>query len=445
MKADPCAGRFAHAVASLCFAACAGSSAAQVSSVQERARADAATNGTEVELTLAIGHARVLEAGDVRRIAVGNGKVLQATAIDKRQVLILPEAVGQSSLHLWPRQGPMRRYLINVVASDAARSLAEVQAMLGGASNLHARLVGETILIEGAGLDAQQAARVQTVLKRHPHAVDMTDSVGAERMIAMDVRMIEIKKSALQRIGVRWSGTADGPSVGIVGDFSRSAGFEVPSIAQAAGIAPRAAVSPFATALGIATSITSMLDFLVREGDAVILAEPRLSCRSGGTARFVAGGELPIPQSAGLGSVSVTFKEYGIKFDFSPTAGPNDTISARIATEVSAIDFETQVGSVPGLIKRRAETEVNLLENQTFVIAGLLTEDVARNVDRVAGLGEVPVLGRLFRSREFRSSQTDLVVFVTPRFLEAGMPPTRDPAVSERGAREQARRLRMVD
>lgn len=369
------------------------------------------------QLTLVVGHARILNPGRIRRIAVGNGKLMQATSLDDKQVLILPEAVGQSSLHLWPRRGPVIRYLITIVAADVGQRLSQVRAMLGEADNLGARLAGDTVVVEGHSLTEIQKARLQAVMERQPDVLNLAASASTERMIAMDVRMIEMKKSALKNIGVRWSGSARGPTFGVVGDFHRSAGFAQSSIAQAAGLVARESVSPFASSLSLASSITSMLDFLVTRGDAVILAEPRLSCRSGGTARFVAGGELPIPQSSGLGSVSVSFKEYGVKFDFSPTAGQGGMISARIATEISAIDFEVMVNDVPGLIKRRAETEVNLRQNETLVIAGLLSEDAARKVDQVAGLGDIPVLGELFKSRDFRSQKTDLVVFVTPRFV----------------------------
>lgn len=402
---------------------------------------------TELQtLTLVVGHARVLTPGPIRRIAVGNGKVMQATSLDKRQVLILPEAVGQSSLHLWPKRGPTIRYLINIVANDIGRNLSQVQAMLGDGANLIARLAGETVVIEGHSLSAIQKSRIGAVMERHPDTVNLASGETTERMIAMDVRMIEMKKSALKNIGIRWSGSANGPSFGVVGDFHRSSGFSNPDTATAAGQVARGLVAPFATSLSLASSITSMLDFLVTRGDAVILAEPRLSCRSGGTARFVAGGELPIPQSSGLGAVSVSFKEYGIKFDFSPTAGQGGMISARIATEISAIDFEVMVNGVPGLIKRRAETEVNLRENETLVIAGLLSEDAARKVDSVAGLGEIPVLGDLFKSRDFRSQKTDLVVFVTPRFVDNTRPSFLDPAdILSRSAASSLKRLSILD
>ncbi|MEZ5654097.1 MAG: pilus assembly protein N-terminal domain-containing protein [Burkholderiaceae bacterium] len=373
--------------------------------------------GTEEEIRLTIGRAHVLESGAVRRIAVGNGKVVQATALDSRQILLLPEAVGQSSLHVWPKQGPVRHYLITVTGSVAAQRYVAVQQMLGESGNLNARLAGDAVVIDGHDLSAAQAARVQAITRRFPDVLDLATGADSERMIAMDVKFVEIKKSALKRLGVRWSGSANGPSFGVIGDIYRSDALSRNALADTIGQRAGTAVSPFASALTLATSIGSMIDFLVQNGQASVLAEPRLSCRSGGSAKFIAGGELPIPMAGGLGTVSVSFKEYGIKFDFSPTALPNGLIAARIATEVSSVDFQVQIKEVPGITKRRAETEVQLQEGQTMVIAGLLTEESVRHVDKVAGLGDIPIIGHLFRSREFRSNQTDLAVFVTPRFV----------------------------
>ncbi|MEZ5741314.1 MAG: pilus assembly protein N-terminal domain-containing protein [Burkholderiaceae bacterium] len=402
-------------------------------------------------ITLPIGHARVLDSGPVRRIAVGNGKIIQATALDQSQVLLLPEAEGQSSLHLWPRRNPMRRYLITVVPRDLSGQLDEIRQMIGPASNLRVRQAGEALLIEGEGLSVAQQGQLQAIVKRHPQVIDMASQPGSERMIAMDVQVIEIKKSVLKKIGVRWSGSSAGPSFGVIGDLHRSQALTQGTLASELGLVARPAVSPFATTFGIASSISSMLDYLVQNGDAVILAEPRLSCRSGGSARFVAGGELPIPTTGGLGAVTVSFKEYGVKFDFSPTAGSDGMIAAQIATEVSAIDFEVQVKEVPGLIKRRAETEVNLQENQTLVIAGLLSEDTSRHVDKVHGLGDIPILGQLFRSRDYRASQTDLAVFVTPRFVndpatDAAVRPSGGQAIPDaQAARDASLRLQILE
>lgn len=385
--------------------------------------------------TLYVGEAHVIDAPDVRRIAVGNGRVLQATALDDRQVLVLPEAPGQSTLVLWGRTGPQRTYVFNVLPADTARLLAEVRAMLGDARRVSARVVGDKVLVEGAEVSEEVSARIAEISRRYPQVVNLLPRVGQERMIAMDVKFIEIRRELLENIGVKWSPTAQGPTFQVIGDLHRSAALRPGGAAEGSGlqIAPR--IAPFATSLSLASSLTSMLNLLVQSGDAVILAEPRLSCRSGGSARFVAGGELPIPVAGALGTASVGFKEYGIKFDVSPVASDSGLIAAKIATEISSINFEVAVRQVPGLTKRRAETDVNLRENETLVIAGLLTEEGARNMDRVAGASELPVLGGLFRSRQFRDRQTELVVFVTPRFVEGspatgmsdGLGPMREP------------------
>jgi pilus assembly protein CpaC len=392
-------------------------------------------------ITLYVGEAHVLEEPDVRRIAVGNGKVIQATALDDRQVLVLPEAPGQSTLVLWGRTGPERRYAFNVLGADTARLLQEVQAMLGEQHRVTARVVGDKVLVEGSDVSEELSARIAEIARRYPQVVNLVPKVGLERMIAMDVKFIEIRRELLENIGVRWSGAAQGPSFQVLGDLHRSAALQPGGRGEGSGLDLRARVAPFASSASLLTSIGSMLNFLVQNGDAVVLAEPRLSCRSGGTARFVAGGELPIPVSGALGTASVSFKEYGIKFDVSPVASESGLIAAKIATEISSINFEVAVREVPGLLKRRAETEVNLRENETLVIAGLLAEEGTRNMDRVAGAAELPVLGALFRSRQFRDRQSELVVFITPRFIDGGPMPPAAAAVGVGPIREPTRYL----
>lgn len=399
---------------------------------------------TPVELH--VGQVHLIRAGELKRVAVGNGKVIQATALDGGQVLVIPEAPGQSTLHLWAADGSESSFEIHVVPADANRLLAEVRAMLGESSRIRARIVGDKVVLEGNELSEEEAARMTEIARRYPQIVNLISRVGLERMIEMDVRMVEIRRDRLDDIGVRWSSSMQGPSFGIIGDLHRSTAFRPGGAAGEAGLEVRNRVPPFATALGLATSIGSVINLLVQNGDALVLAEPRLSCRSGGSARFVAGGELPVPFASGLGTVSVGFKEYGVKFEVEPVASETGVIAAKIATEISAINFDVQVQDVPGLTKRRAETEVNLRENETLVIAGLLSEDASRSIDKVPGLGELPILGALFRSREFRNSKTELVVFITPRFVSPGSDTQR--AAVERSAErvEQAReRLQMAE
>ena len=357
--------------------------------------AAAAESADREQLELYVGEVRVLQVGELRRIAIGNGKVLQASALDRGQLLLIPEAPGQSVLYLWTRDGAERHLSISVVPADASRMLSEVRAMLGDTPGVTPRIVGDKVVIEGSGVSEEQAVRIAEVAGRYPQIVNLISRVGLERMIEMDVRMVEIRRDAMKNLGVKWSGTAQGPSFGLIGDLQRSAAFGAGGAAAQAGLEVRSRIAPFAS---------------------------------------------------GLGTVSVGFKEYGVKFEVEPVASETGVIAAKIATEISAINFDVQVQDVPGLTKRRAETEVNLRENETLVIAGLLSEDASRSIDKVPGLGELPILGALFRSREFRNSKTELVVFITPRFVSPGSETQR--AAAERSAEhvEQAReRLQMAE
>jgi pilus assembly protein CpaC len=377
------------------------------------AAGSAAAQAQTQVLNLAVGQAHLLNEPTVRRIVVGNGRIIQATALESRQVLIIPEAPGQSSLHLWNKAGQERQWLVNVHNGDGQRALSEIQGFLGSSAGLVSRVVADKVVVEGSGLSEEQSRRLSELAKRYPQVVDLSSKVAIERMINMDVRMVEVKREALRNIGVKWSGSAQGPSVGIIGDLHRSAGLTPGGIAEnVVGLDIRRRVSPFLS------SFTSMLNLLVQNGDAFILAEPQLSCRSGGSARMVAGGELPIPVSTGLGATSVQFKEYGVKFDVQPVVNEDGMISAKIATEISAINFDVTVREIPGLTKRRAETEVNLRENETLVIAGMVSQEFSGHTDRLAGFADLPILGPLFRSKLYRENKTELVVFITPRLIQ---------------------------
>lgn len=401
----------------------------------------AATSPPASPITLYVGEAHVLNEPGVRRIAVGNGRVIQATALDDRQVLVLPEAPGQSTLVLWGREGPERTYVFTILAADTGRLLSEVKAMLGDAPRVGARAVGDKILIEGSDVSEELGSRIAEISRRYPQVVNLVPRIGLERMIAMDVKFIEIRRDLLEDVGIRWNGSMQGPSFQVLGDVQRSGALEPGGAGEGSGLEIRPRVWPFATSLSMLGSLGSRLNLLVQNGDAVVLAEPRLSCRSGGSARFIAGGELPIPVSGALGTAGVAFKEYGIKFDVSPVATESGLIAAKIATEISSINFEVAVKDVPGLVKRRAETDVNLRENETLVIAGLLADEGTRNMDRVAGASELPVLGPLFRSRQFRDRQTELVVFITPRFVGGVPMPAEAAAIGVEPMREPRRVL----
>ena len=391
----------------------------------------------EVEtITLSLGQGHLMEVGQVLRIALGSGRVLQANWLDDRQLLLIPEAPGETTLHLWLKGGGIRRYQILVTESNSVRLAQDMNLLLGENSGVRARALGERILLEGQNPTEEGAWRAAELVKRYPQVISLVSRRGYEQMINLEVKMIEIGRNALKQLGVRWQGggagdwAVSGPSFGVIGDFKRSGAF-LPEGGAAAtrgfAVAPR--IHPFATSASMVSSLSSMIDLMVQNGDAAVLAEPRLSTRSGGKARFVAGGELPMPVLSANGAANVDFKEYGVRFEVEPVVNAQGVISASLHTEVSSIDDEVTVMGVPGLRKQSSNTDVNLRPGETLVIAGMVRNEMSGAITKIPGLGDLPILGHLFRSKRFRQRESEMVVLITPRLSEQGSTPAVDSRV----------------
>src|ERR1700741_3174524 len=305
------------------------------------------------DLTLYRGEARVLNEPGIRRMAVGDGKTISSSLLDGRQVLLLAEEEGQSSLHLWRHDGSEASYSITVVPSDAGRMLGEGRALLGVAPNVQARIVGNKIVLEGTDVSGEQARRLEEVAKRYPQIVNLISTVGLEQMVAIDVSILEFRKSALRELGILWNTREiNGPNYGIVGDVHRSAPLGPGGVGQ--GRIPTVPtgdlVSPFASYFGLTSVVTSTIAAAVNSGDATFLAEPRLTCKSGASAKFLAGGEIPIPLANGFGNVTVQFKPYGVKREVKPVVSSSGVITTSVLTELSAIDANVLIDGIPGFI-----------------------------------------------------------------------------------------------
>jgi pilus assembly protein CpaC len=320
-----------------------------------------------------------------------------------------------------------------VLHNDAEELAKDVKKWLGYRSMIEVKALGSQVIIEGNARTEKEAQKIKELAQRSPLIVNLVQQVGVEQMIAMEVRFLEVKKSALENIGINWQKSTAGPVFGMVGDFKTNRHYRPSSsgTVDANGFpglvtnlpgtttspAPLDRISPFAVYFGLQATLASVINLMEQEGDAIVLAEPILSCRSGGSAKFLAGGEIPLPTSSALGGSEVQFKPYGIKFEINPVLTESGTISARVMTELSTIDPAIKVGDIPAFLSRQTETDVNLREGETLVISGLISEDRSRTVDKLAGFADIPILGKLFQSKDFREQRSEMVVFVTPRFI----------------------------
>ena len=388
--------------------------------------------GQIAEIEMFVGESRVFPAPNVGRIAVGNGQIMTAAALDKKEVIVFANGAGTSSLFVWNGDGRYQRIKINIVAGDTSRVAREVAAFLAAIPNAKASIVGDKVIVEGDNLPDADMAKIDQLEKRYPQLVNFTNRIGWEQMVMMDVKVVEFPRSELRDIGLKW-GAVGGTTLAAnwspirFGNAPPGTQFTVNIPSGQAGL-PVAAQSSGATAVplpsslnllsGLNLGLSAQLNLLEQEGRASVLAEPQLSARNGAKASFLAGGEFPY-SVANINGVTVIFKPYGIKLDISPKVDRNGVIRATIQAEVSSIDGSVSTAGGPALLTRRTDTEFNVRSGETMVLAGLLQRNSSTDIDKVPLLGDLPVLGALFRSKRFQNKETELVIFVTPTVVDS--------------------------
>jgi pilus assembly protein CpaC len=384
-------------------------------------------------LDLSVGSPVVLEPGKVRRLVVSNPALLSAKTMPDGSFVLVGRQVGETDVLAWTNSKSPQTIRISVLSADAEILQREITRAIGDDSNLRYESVGDKLVVAGVISQPEQAERLKKLVEKNPKIVSLVDGSGLEKMIAMEVRFLEVKKNAMENIGVNWQKSMSGPMFGIVGDVATNQHFRSTSDGSLNNGAPNISpnfpglssalagskVSPFAVYFGLQSTLSSVINLMEQSGDAVVLAEPILSCKSGGTAKFLAGGEIPLPVVNGVGSSSVQFKPYGIRFEVKPRVHRGGVISATISTELSTVDPSIKVGELPAFLSRMTETEVNLREGQTLVMSGLISEEGSKSLDKMAGLSDIPLLGALFRSKDFREKRSEMVVLLTPRFIDA--------------------------
>lgn len=383
--------------------------------------------GQVPEIEMFVGESRVFPSPGVARIAVGNGKVMTAAALDEREVIIFANAVGTSSLFVWNADGRYQRVKIHVVPGDTSRHAREIAAFLSTIPHARASIVGDKVIVEGDHLSDVDLQKIEDLRKHYPQLINFTNRIGWEQMVLMDVKVVEFPVNELRELGLRWN-SQGGASIGALWAPARRG--HQPELMIGVNSPPITSVAdgdkvPLPRGLNVLTAVNmglaARLDLLARNGQASILAQPQLSARNGSRAEFLAGGEYPYTV-ASINGPTVMFKPYGIKLRITPRVDRSGVIRAEIDSEVSNIDTSFSTPSGPGLSTRRTLTEFNVQDGETMVLAGLLSRKGSENIDKVPFLGDLPVLGALFRSRRFQNEETELVVFVTPSVINSRSP-----------------------
>lgn len=391
------------------------------------------------EIEMFVGESRVFPTPGVGRIAVGNGQILTAAALDGRETILFANAVGTSSLFVWNEDGRYQRLKINIVPGDTSRYAREVAAFLATIPSARASVIGDKVIVEGDGLSDFDLLKIDELSKRYPQIVNFTNRLGWEKMVLLDVKIAEFPVSELRERGIKWTPAGGGAIGGIWSPLRRgtdgpyqiniqtagqgnAAPISVPQGIEGAPAGGGVSLPNGLTILsGINMGLNAQLNLLAQNGRANILAEPQLSARNGAKASFLAGGEYPYTVST-INGPTVLFKPYGVKLDIQPRVDSHGVVRAMIDSEVSSIDAAISTPAGPGLRTRKTSTEFNVNSGETIVLSGLLSRETSTDIDKVPFLGDLPILGALFRSRRFQNKETELVVFVTPTVVDGKTP-----------------------
>ena len=373
-------------------------------------------------LYIPAGQTVTVNTPNIKRVSVGNGSIIDVKVLyDTREILIIAKEMGVTDLRVWYKGGTSERYLVQVDGISPGPNEQEVESLLGNIPGIVIEKVRNSYLIDGQVSTQAEKARIDAIAQQYPNLVSLVTGpiIEKSQTVILKARLLEVKRSALKKIGIDWEDVLNGPVFSILGDYRTNSIYRstAPPGTLLGTLDSNVGTNTF---LGISSQLTSVINILMNDGDARILAEPTLSCISGGKANFLAGGEVPIPLVDGNGQMTVQYKQYGILLNISPVSDEAGFISTSVEVEVSAVDDSVQVLGIPGFTTRRAETQMNVQAGQTMVIAGLVSHSDAKNVDKIPGLGQIPILGELFKSREFISKESELIVLVTPQLLNSG-------------------------
>ncbi|HLA41015.1 MAG TPA: pilus assembly protein N-terminal domain-containing protein, partial [Candidatus Glassbacteria bacterium] len=372
----------------------------------------------------------------VSQVSISEPTVADAVAVSPYEVVLNGKSPGNTTALVW-HGDVVSRYEVTVEPD-----LSEIQRQLRATLPLEQIQVSSSknaILLTGVVSDAEVARQAAAIASIHaPTVVNLLQSPPPDiRQIMLQVKFATVDRTALSQFGVNLF-SANGKLLGT----STTQQFQFPRIGplqfqrNAEGHPEftdnaQVTVSDFLNLFAFRPDLNfgATIRLLQSQNLLEILAEPNLITLSGREASFLAGGEFPFPviTTTGAGAqaapvVTIQFREFGVRLSFTPTVDTNEVIHLKVRPEVSALDFANaltiQGFLIPAISTRRAETEVDLREGESFAIAGLIDNRITEVVSKIPGLGDVPILGRLFRTRQISKANTELLVVITPRFVK---------------------------
>lgn len=393
---------------------------------------------------LLVGRSTIVDVGSpIARVSLTSADVADAMVTSANELLVHGKMPGTISMLVWERTGALRRYEV-VVQRDLARLNDQMKDLFPGQA-IDAQSSGKGIVLSGSVSSQDVSDKAMTVASGYVEKADEVVSLlrvqesTASNQVLLRVRFAEVSRSAMTDLGASLFTGANGYR-DVVARSTTST--PAPVFDNSDPTREKLVFSDFLNLFlfDAKHQLGTVIKALQTRGQFQSLAEPNLVAESGKDASFLAGGEFPVPIAQGTGgnaAISVQYKEFGVRLNFTPVIR-GDRVHLKVRPEVSTLDFANGVllqgFRIPALSTRRTETELELQDGQTFAIAGLINNSMNATLQKIPGIGDIPILGLLFKSKAARKDQTELVVMITPQILPrssagvtAALPRTPEP------------------
>lgn len=368
-------------------------------------------------------------AADVARVVVGNPDIATAVPLGARSFYILGRGEGRTNVAVYGAGEEMLGQVAVEVGADVP-DLSETLREIVPQARVKADTVNGRLRLSGTVPDAIALRKVLEVAEQYgTEGVINALRVTGGQQVMLEVRFVEVNRNAGRDLGISWHGRGRRGD-GRTGGFRPRGEDEIEDGVVRFTPTLLGGGTPFGTligqVLGGGVSADILVQALEEKGLARRLAEPNLIALSGEKASFLAGGEVPVPVASEENRITVQYKEYGVRLSFVPVVLDNGLINLRLEPEVSQVDESIRVStgaiSIPSFITRRASTAIEVRDGQSFAMAGLLQSVHSKSQEQLPWLGQLPVIGALFRSSAFQEQETDLVIIVTPRLVQPARP-----------------------
>jgi pilus assembly protein CpaC len=387
--------------------------------------------GAVRNLALETGQNRLLILTEpIGRVSVADPRVADLKVITPVQLLLTSRGVGTTDLTLWNKHDePL------VLALQVTRNLDRLKTQLAELfpeEKITVSTAGDLVVLSGEVSDVRVPERAAEVAQLHAEKVANLIKVVGNQQVQLEVKFAEVSRASLRQLGINFfHQDAGGRFVaGLTNPGQAIDGFS--AVPGTGGALTPGVQGPTNGGFSLFFSglpsfpFSAILNILEQSGLAKMLAEPTLVALSGQEAKFLVGGEFPVPIASSLGAVSVMWKKFGIILNFTPTVISDGALHLKLSTEVSDVDPSRSVTvggtSIPGLTSRQSETTVRLADGQSFAIAGLLSDRIQSTISKIPLLGDIPILGALFRSVNYQRNETELLVVVTAHLAKPVAP-----------------------